>query len=105
MTAGRFEPRQQRFRKLPRRSPAGEWGSDHHHESMLRAFENAHRLLSSRERVAFDLSVEPRPVFDRYNTGRFGLGCLLAPRLTEAGAGLYGRAAADVTRGRAGPPR
>jgi uncharacterized protein (DUF1501 family) len=25
-------------------------------------------------------------IFDRYNTGRFGQGCLLARRLTEAGA-------------------
>lgn len=86
MTAERFETRQQRYRELLRRSPAGELATDHHHESMLRAFENAHRLLSSRERDAFDLAREPRPVFERYNTGRFGLGCLLARRLTEAGA-------------------
>ena len=35
---------------------------------------------------AFDLSLEPKTVYDKYNTGRFGLGCLLARRLTEAGA-------------------
>src|SRR5437764_2090632 len=86
MTRQRFETRQQRFRELLKRSPAGELAGDHHHESMLRAFENAHRLLSSRERDAFDLTKEPRPVYDRYNTGRFGLGCLLARRLAEAGA-------------------
>jgi hypothetical protein len=86
MTAERFEVRQRRFRELLRQSPVGELASDHHHASMLRAFENAHRLLSSPERAAFDLSKEPRPVFDRYNTGRFGLGCLLARRLAEAGA-------------------
>src|SRR5262249_53129572 len=56
------------------------------HQSMLRAMENAHRLLSSRQRTAFDLSLEPRSVYDRYNAGRFGLGCLLARRLAEAGA-------------------
>ena len=38
------------------------------------------------ERDAFDLSKEPKESFDRYNTGRFGQGCLLARRLTEAGA-------------------
>ena len=38
------------------------------------------------ERDAFDLAKEPKAVFDKYNTGRFGLGCLLARRLTEAGA-------------------
>jgi hypothetical protein len=52
----------------------------------LQAIDNAHRLLSSPERHAFDLDREPRPSFDRYNTGRFGLGCLLARRLVEAGA-------------------
>jgi hypothetical protein len=53
---------------------------------MLRAFDNAHRLLNSPEREAFDLTREPKENFDAYNTGRFGLGCLLARRLTEAGA-------------------
>ena len=53
---------------------------------MVRAFENAHRLLNSPERDAFDLSKEPKASFDAYNTGRFGQGCLLARRLTEAGA-------------------
>src|SRR5262249_20181618 len=33
-----------------------------------------------------DLTKEPNESFDKYNTGRFGLGCLLARRLTEAGA-------------------
>jgi hypothetical protein len=86
MTRERFEARQRRYRELLQRSPVGNLASDYHHESMRRAFENAHRLLSARERDAFDLSLEPRQSFDRYNTGRFGLGCLLARRLTEAGA-------------------
>lgn len=86
MTPARFETRRQQYRELLRQSPVGELASDYHHESMLRSFENAHRLLSSRDRAAFDLALEPRPIFDRYNTGRFGLGCLLARRLTEAGA-------------------
>jgi hypothetical protein len=86
MTGERFETRQRRFRELLKQSPVGELANDHHHESMLRSFENAYRLLSSRERSAFDLTQEPRQIFDRYNTGRFGLGCLLARRLTEAGA-------------------
>src|SRR6202011_4977219 len=77
MTRERFEARQRRYRELLRQSPVGELANDQHQESMLRAFENAYRLLSSRERDAFDLSLEPRPTFDRYNTGRFGLGCLL----------------------------
>ncbi len=86
MTPERFEGRQQKFKELLKRSPVGELAGDHHHESMLRAIDNAHRLLSSKDRDAFDLTKEPKENFDRYNTGRFGLGCLLARRLTEAGA-------------------
>jgi hypothetical protein len=86
MTRERFELRRARYQELLRQSPVGELASDYHHESMLRALDTAHRLLSSRERTAFDLTREPRPIYDRYNTGRFGLGCLLARRLTEAGA-------------------
>jgi hypothetical protein len=86
MTPERFEARQQRYRELVKRSPLGELASDYHQESMLRAVENAHRLLASKERDAFDLSKEPKAVFDKYDTGRFGQGCLLARRLTEAGA-------------------
>jgi hypothetical protein len=86
MTPERFEARQQRFKELLKRSPAGELANDYRHESMLRAIDNAHRLLSSRERDAFDVTKEPKESFDKYNTGRFGLGCLLARRLTEAGA-------------------
>ena len=43
-------------------------------------------VRSSWDRKAFDLSLEPKESFDKYNTGRFGRGCLLARRLTEAGA-------------------
>jgi hypothetical protein len=86
MTRERFEARQQKYKELLKRSPVGGLAGDHHHESMLRAIDNAHRLLSSKERDAFDLAKEPKESFERYNTGRFGLGCLLARRLTEAGA-------------------
>jgi hypothetical protein len=86
MTRERFEARQARFKELLKRSPVGDLASDHHHESMLRAIDNAHRLLGSKERDAFDLTKEPAKSYDRYNTGRFGLGCLLARRLAEAGA-------------------
>jgi hypothetical protein len=86
MTAERFEARQKKYKELIKRGPARELASDFHEESMLRAIDNAHRLLSSKERDAFDLSREPKESYERYNTGRFGLGCLLARRLTEAGA-------------------
>jgi hypothetical protein len=86
MTRERFENRQKHFKQLVKQSPLGELASDYHQESMLRAIDNAHRLLSSKNRDAFDLTKEPKESFDKYNTGRFGLGCLLARRLTEAGA-------------------
>jgi hypothetical protein len=35
---------------------------------------------------AFDLTQEPKESFDKYNTGPFGRGCLLARRLVEARA-------------------
>jgi hypothetical protein len=86
MTRERFEARQKRYKELLKRSPVGELSSDYHQESMLRAVENAHRLLSSKERDAFDITKEPKESHEKYNTGRFGLGCLLARRLVEAGA-------------------
>jgi hypothetical protein len=86
MTPERFKERHTKYKELLKRSPAGEMATDHHHESMLRAIENAHRLLNSKERDAFDLSKESKESYEKYNTGHFGLGCLLARRLTEAGA-------------------
>ena len=53
---------------------------------MLRALDNAQRLLAREERDAFDITLEPKESFEKYNTGRFGQGCLLARRLVEAGA-------------------
>jgi hypothetical protein len=85
MTAERFAARYRRYKELVKRSPAGEAASDYHQESMLRSIESAQRLLSSPERKAFDLTEEPKESYDRYDTGRFGLGCLLARRLVEAG--------------------
>src|SRR5262249_44854795 len=44
------------------------------------------RFLRSPAARALDLSLEPRANYERYDTGRFGLGCLLARRLVEAGS-------------------
>jgi hypothetical protein len=82
----RFENRRALYQKLLDASPVGKYGSAHHKESYLRSLENAHRLLTSPAAKAFDLSLEPEAVYNRYNTSRFGLGCLLARRLVEAGA-------------------
>ena len=60
--------------------------SDYQQQSMLRSMDNAYRLLSSKDRAAFDISLEPKDSYAKYNTSQFGQGCLLARRLVEAGA-------------------
>jgi hypothetical protein len=85
-TDARFHARFENYRKLQATNPVLQHGSGYQQESLLRSVENAHRLLSSPAAKAFDLSLEPKPSYDVYNTGKFGLGCLLARRLTEAGA-------------------
>ncbi len=86
MTPNRFQSRRALLTKLLAQSPHREYLSDHQQESMLRSLDNAHRLLSSKERDAFDITLEPKESYDMYNTGRFGQGCLLARRLVENGA-------------------
>jgi hypothetical protein len=86
MSLSRFENRDAVFRKMAGESAIGMHGSSHQMESLLRSMDNAYRLLTSPARAAFDLSLEPKEVYDIYNTGRFGLGCLLARRLCEAGS-------------------
>ena len=86
MTSQRFENRFRRYRELIQASSQADNVSDFQQESMMRSMENAYRLLSSPERVAFDLTKEPKESYDRYNTGHFGRGCLLARRLVESGA-------------------
>ena len=85
MEAGRFASRYERFRQLVKSSPRAEFTSDYHQESMLRSLENAHRLLGAKDKEAFDITLEPQAVQERYDTGRFGRGCLLARRLVEQG--------------------
>ncbi|MGK0184871.1 MAG: hypothetical protein ACI9R3_000645 [Verrucomicrobiales bacterium] len=86
MTAERFEKRQALYNEIVKRSPVGEFGSGYQQASLSRSMEQAYQLLNSPEAKAFDLSQEPKEVIDAYNTGKFGQGCLLARRLTEAGA-------------------
>lgn len=110
MTPGRFENREKFYRKLVAASPISQHGSDYQKESLLRSLDSAYRLLSSPAAKAFDLSLEPlehvrkyvpdyapgrayNAAQDRFGAkyeeqmvGRFGMGCLLARRLAEAGA-------------------
>ena len=82
----RFLSRRQLYEKLLSKEPVYQYAGDFQRESLVRSLEAADRLLTSPSARAFDLSLEPRRVYDTYNTGRFGQGCLLARRLVEAGA-------------------
>lgn len=84
--ASRFENRYKKYKQLVEASAAGKYGGEFQKESLMRSLDNAHRLLSSPAAKAFDLGLEKKEVYDAYNTGRFGQGCLLARRLAEAGA-------------------
>jgi len=86
MDAGRFANRYKLYRKLVDANPQRDFMSDYQQESMLRSLENAHRLLGSKEKEAFDLTRESKETLDAYGSGRFGRGCLLARRMAEAGA-------------------
>lgn len=110
MTPGRFQNRERFYRRLLAGSPILRHGSEYQRESLLRSVDNAHRLLNSPAARAFDLSLEPEASLRQYTggitdlakiseakqtrdgsyekstVGRFGLGCLLARRLAEAGA-------------------
>ena len=86
MEPGRFENRNKFFKKLVDGSPQRDYLSDFQQESLLRSMENAYRLLGAKEREAFDISLEPKESYAKYDTSRFGRGCLLARRLVENGA-------------------
>ena len=110
MSPGRFENREKFYQRLLAENPVMRHGGDYQKDSLLRAMDNAHRLLSSPAAKAFDLSLEPAANVKKYlpegvdpgkavagsqtrdgsyeasTVGRFGLGCLLARRLAEVGA-------------------
>jgi hypothetical protein len=84
MSRQRFRARMERFHKLQAMRDAG--SSPKLAGEYLKRLDAAYELMESPAANAFDLSLEPKEVFERYNTGRFGLGCLLARRLVEAGS-------------------
>ena len=86
MDLRRFEARHALYQDLIKSSPFRDFTSTYQQESMIRSMEQAYRLLKSPEVEAFDLEQEPKEIYNRYDTGRFGLGCLLARRLVENGA-------------------
>lgn len=86
MSRERFRGRYRAYQELVRQSPLTRESTAPQRDAILRSLDNAYRLLDSPAALAFDLDREPRDTYDAYNTGRFGLGCLLARRLVESGA-------------------
>ncbi|MFT5472804.1 MAG: hypothetical protein ACI9OU_001663 [Candidatus Promineifilaceae bacterium] len=86
MDPQRFGQRHKAYKALLDQNPHREHISDFQQESMLRAMESAYRLLSSKEKDAFNLALEPDVSRQVYDTGRFGRGCMLARRLVDSGA-------------------
>lgn len=86
MDLKRFEARNNLYKELIKKSPMEDLASGYQKESLMRSMEQAYILLNSPEAKAFDLTSEPKEKYDIYNTGRFGLGCLMAKRLTQQGA-------------------
>lgn len=85
----RFEARYARYRALLEAAAAENSevpASSAQQDSLRRAVDNAHRLLTSPGAKAFDLSLEKKEKADKYGDTRFGRGCLLARRLAESGA-------------------
>src|SRR5579885_907910 len=74
MDSARFANRYHLYRQLIDRLPQREFLSDFQQESMLRSIDHAHRLLGSKERDAFDITLEPKESYEKYDTGRFGRG-------------------------------
>lgn len=83
---GRLSDRVKLWRSLVNATPLDALASDYQRESLMRSFDQAYRLMNSPVSQSFDLSREDSSVYDYYNTGSFGLGCLLARRLVESGA-------------------
>jgi hypothetical protein len=86
MSLKRFEARNKLFRELTDKSGMMQHGSDYQKESLMRSMEQSYTLLNSPESKIFNLNLEPKNSYDKYNTGRFGLGCLMAKRLAMNGA-------------------
>jgi len=86
MSEKRFRRRFESLQKLVEASAVPKEIRDSQHEALLRASDDAFRLMESPAARAFDLSLEPAASYELYNTSKFGLGCLLARRLVEQGA-------------------
>jgi hypothetical protein len=86
MSEKRFRRRFEALKSLVAAAPAPKQNRDNQLAALVRASDDAYRLMESPAAKAFDLSLEPKSSYDVYNTSKFGLGCLLARRLVEEGA-------------------
>src|SRR5579872_4836510 len=77
----RFRRRFESLKKLVDAAAIPKEIRDSQHEALLRASDDAFRLMESPAAKAFDLSLEPAASYELYSKSKFGLGCLLARRL------------------------
>ena len=82
----RFKQRHAAYLQFVKHGPLAKQAYAGQSDALVESVETAYRFLQSPASVAFDYTQEPDEVIKTYDTGRFGLGCLLARRLTEAGA-------------------
>jgi len=82
----RFKQRHAAYLEFVKHSPLAKAAGARQTDALIESMESAYGFLRSPASAAFDYSQEPDEVIKTYDTGRFGLGCLLARRLTEAGA-------------------
>lgn len=83
VTAARMNHRLQLWKQMQSRFLAKhQTGAPKAHNTV---YENAVRLMNSKDAAAFDLSLETDATRERYGPSVFGQGCLLARRLVERG--------------------
>ncbi len=85
LSNSRFESRQSLYRELTAQSVGEKDISNYQQDSLLQAMESAYAMTRSSLVDAFNLNLEPAESFNRYNSGMFGRGILLARRLIESG--------------------
>ena len=89
MSPTRFQNREKFYKSLIAKSPVGEFGSDYQKESLLRSMDNAHRLLNSPAASAFDLSLEKKEIYDKYNTGTIWFGMFARAAIDGGGGAVH----------------
>lgn len=85
MTDDRLERRMRLLKQSDKRFRENLMGEEYLVDGHHGVIQDALKLMSSKDKVAFDLSEESDAVKEKYGNSKFGQGCLMARRLVEAG--------------------